>query len=167
MSAHVTRPVLQYAARKQIFILLIPGSCTWLLQPLDVFVFALLKEVVRAKCNAVKAGSEDGIIGTNDWIALIHDAIHEVLVQRSWAHTFGQLGLGDDPQHYTHHLKSFMPTEGSIVPRPWTDQEVDVILGRHRVELSGLMFSAARMTIQRRLQLQSAQPAAAPLDESG
>ena len=158
MSAHVTKEVLQMAARYQIFILLIPGSCTWLLQPLDVFVFHLLKERLRSKCLRIKANSENGMVGTFDWIAVVHDAVHEILVNITWDQCFEKVGISTDLLRCSHHLQAFLPDIGSIVPRAWTSAEVDIILGRHRVDLAPLIFSAARISIARRAQLEAGAP---------
>ena len=163
MSAHVTKEVLQMAARYQIFILLIPGSCTWLLQPLDVFVFHALKQKLRSKCSEIKARNPNGMVGPLDWIPVVHDAVHEILVNKTWDHCFEKLGVSANCLNCTNHLQAFLPAIESIVPRAWTDEELDEILGRHRVELTPLLFSAARISIARRAQLEAA--AAAPVED--
>ena len=162
MSAHVTRDVLAYAARRQILVLLIPGSCTWLLQPLDVYVFQVLKSDLRQRIVEYKSRTDDGMLQPLDWIALMHDSVHQVLVNQTWEHCFSKLGLSSEHSNVTNHLKAFLPPPEMIESRPLTDEEVDCILGRHRVDLTTVLFSAAHLTLARRQALADA-PAEHPV----
>ena len=65
----------------------------------------------------------------------------------------------------SNHLKAYLPAPDAIIPRQWTPEELDFVLGRHRVELTDLLFSAARMTISR-TQQQLTQAAAVPALQS-
>ena len=54
-SQHLAVSVLSHAARLQIRLVLVPARMTWLLQPLDTRVIALLKRTICSKQEALRA----------------------------------------------------------------------------------------------------------------
>ena len=155
---HLTTMVLQQAARLNIILLLIPGLLTWLLQPLDVFVFGRLKNDFRNSLFLEKRRQPNGLLPHNAWIRCLRGSIQNFLVDRTWSDTFARVGLSDNTQHLTALCTLFLAAPDTVQPRELTAQELDTVIGRHRVGIQRLCFSTASRERVARLQ-----PIPAPL----
>ena len=82
--SHLAADVLTHAQRLGVHIVIIPARLTWLMQPLDVLVFAQLKRKIRMAEYDWKACRSDRLLRPPDRIDLHSDAIHEVLVNSDW-----------------------------------------------------------------------------------
>ena len=73
-SCHLDRAVLQQMFAADIFPLIIPKNTTWLLQPLDVFVFVRWKAHLRRLYhNAIVAGMTPGDVAA--FLSILYEAI--------------------------------------------------------------------------------------------
>ena len=90
---HLHASLFDYLGRERILVGLIPSSMTWLLQVLDVKVFALFKRFFKQKFHAKRAQSATGILSCVDVIELIVLTIRKVLEARNWADAFVSLGF--------------------------------------------------------------------------
>ena len=124
---HISWNLLQHAARLKIYLLLIPGSLTYLLQPLDVYVFGQLKNNYRNKVHHARCEAADGAMAKHSWIPLMGQSIMETLVQRTWAHIFPRCGLATAWDRLSKELTAYAPDLASVVPRELTDAEMTQI----------------------------------------
>ena len=138
---HVGRRCLAYAARMQVFLILIPGLLTWLLQMLDVYVFRKLKSRLRDLQMQRRIGSRKGILAKHEWIPLAGQAITEVLVQGDYSYTFGRLGFEEGMPNLRSEVRRFLPPDGALPRRPLLDAEVSDIVGRRRIAVSSSLFN--------------------------
>ena len=138
---HVAREVLQHAARLQVYIILVPGQLTWLLQPLDTRVYSSLKRLLAEEHRKIRAASEDGILPANSWIPALGNAVMELLVGKTWSHTFDAMGLCLSRDSLAKSIVKYYPDHVPEGMRPLTGAEVDTMIGRHRVNLTGLFFT--------------------------
>jgi hypothetical protein len=72
----------------------IPAKITYCLQPLDVYVFALLKAAQRQNSQTRCIASATGEVSLELSLLSLSDAIAAVMNGRSWGHAFEHLGLG-------------------------------------------------------------------------
>ena len=63
-SQHVSKRVLMHARRLNVILVMIPGKLTWLLQPLDVSVFRVLKDRFKKALMTKKMLHPEGIVTT-------------------------------------------------------------------------------------------------------
>jgi hypothetical protein len=115
--AHVTRDVLTLLALLSWRLLLVPALLTWMLQPLDVKVFAIFKRALRNRAvdEARTAAGEHYIVRTNRQLAL---TIQEVLHSRNWSGIFRRLGYnGDTPPISKTLLKELGWDAAPVLPR--------------------------------------------------
>ena len=63
-SQHISKDVLLHARRINIVLIMIPGKLTWLLQPLDVSVFRVLKDVYKQRLMQARMFNENGVVDT-------------------------------------------------------------------------------------------------------
>ena len=103
---HLNSAIFDAAAAVGLWVVLIPSMCTWLLQPLDVYIFARFKAALESRAmerrSIVRFGHP-----TAHMIRYLFEAVEEIFTARSWAHAFDRLGLnGDVAPTSTNLLKS-------------------------------------------------------------
>ena len=140
-SQHVSRRVLAFAARSRIFILLVPGQLTWLLQPLDTRVFGLFKRLLADEHRRLRAVSPDGVIPPRAWIGALGMVTHLVLVGRDWSWAFPTVGLGLAIEGASSQMARYAAEADALEPRPPTAAEIDDVCGRHRINLLPLLLN--------------------------
>jgi len=140
---HLTKTTLQVAARLNIILLLIPGLLTWLLQPLDVFVFALLKKDFRENASREKKRQPEGKLPHNAWIRCLRASVEKYLLRATWVDTFERVGLADHAEGFTAFCAMYLTSPNQVPARELTALEVDGIIGKHRVDIQRLLFSTA------------------------
>ena len=90
---HLHSSLFDYAGRARIFMALVPASMTWLLQVLDVKVFAIFKRFFKLKFHAKRALSATGVLSCVEVVELLVLSIRKVLEARNWADAFAALGF--------------------------------------------------------------------------
>ena len=91
--AHLTKPVWKALNRARIMYHLIPAKMTWVLQPCDTHVFAVLKDTLRHECQLRMLSSSDGRLTMTLLIQALARSIALVLRGVSWRSSFWDLGL--------------------------------------------------------------------------
>ena len=78
--------------------LFVPAKTTSLLQPLDVYVFRVFKELLRRRFHDRYAVRSEGV--DMQWfLRVLYEVIDEVIVARPWPHIFPNVGLSDGQLH--------------------------------------------------------------------
>ncbi|HSG19529.1 MAG TPA: hypothetical protein VLA31_02065, partial [Burkholderiaceae bacterium] len=90
---HLMHSVLRHARKLDIGIVVVPGRMTWLLQPLDTHVFAVLKKRIRDMEFQSKAAARRSTLPPLQRVRMHGSAVREVLVERSWVETMRRSGL--------------------------------------------------------------------------
>jgi hypothetical protein len=147
---HVNTQVIAHAARLRMHLLFVPGKTTWLLQPLDTHVFATFKRTLHRLQIDARAATPDGILERSAWVNLLDQTIREVLVDRTWSHSFEQNGYGRDPTGAARAKIYDACNSGlEITPAPPTENDLALVFGRRipnvtrRVLASALRLQAA------------------------
>ena len=91
--AHLTRPVWRAFSRARIMYHLIPAKMTWVMQPCDTHVFALLKDILRHECQLRALTSPNGSLSMTLLVQALARTIAVVLRGRSWRSSFWEVGL--------------------------------------------------------------------------
>jgi hypothetical protein len=113
---------------------------TWLLQPLDTHVFALLKRRIHAKQEELRAADVNGEMRGTQWLDAIEAGIHEVLVNRDWRRAMLENGATGEFAHLRRRISRFVPQADALPLAPPSDAELREMVGRARPGL------AARLT---------------------
>ena len=140
-SQHLGRDVLGHAARLRIYILLVPGQLTWLMQPLDTKVYGLFKRRLTAEHSRLRGLSPSGIMDPLAWIHASGAVVREVLVDTPWGWTFPTSCLSVGAGAASTALSRYLGWGEDAAPRVLTGPELDEVIGRHRVNLTPLMFN--------------------------
>ena len=149
---HLVEKVLADASRAGVYLIFVPAKMTWVLQPLDTHVFAVLKARIRAATFEAKAASRSSRLPYLARVRVHSAAIRQVLVERSWSDCLVRAGLTGDVEQIRPALatllagQSLEPTAPSAadladllsVPMPRAEK-----LQRLRLPPSGLAAAAA------------------------
>ena len=114
---HLHADVLRQAAHAHFWVVVVPAQCTWFLQPLDVYVFARLKqrlkEVTAQRRSIVTFGNK-----VSNAIRNLITASEEVVTNRDWSRAFLRLGLDGNVAPSASLLKKACDWTGDIPPVP-------------------------------------------------
>ena len=108
---HLDVTVIRHLRALGIIPIIIPAKLTWLLQPLDVYVFGELKAVMRANQTSLHMATPDGRAAMGAWVRMNAHSIRQVVVQRSWRGAFAKLGYGPPGSVVHCNLQKYMPQE--------------------------------------------------------
>ena len=149
-SQHVGVEVLNHAARLHIYLVLVPAGLTWLMQPLDVYVFAKLKTAMRDGHRNMRAGREESCLAAGEWISVTSQAVRSILVDTDWSMVFGKLGMGPDAGPPNDRLRRYMQPAAEVEARPPNDADMEELLGRHRVDMARRFVDGPTLCMKRR-----------------
>jgi hypothetical protein len=146
---HISREVLNHASRLHVILLLVPALCTWLLQPLDVYVFSIFKRTLHRKHMQLRMETESGLLTHAGRIRCLQETIQECLITRDWSHTFPACGLSLSATDVKKTIRLYMPPEEhrlqtTEVLLPTTDQMI-LLTGRNRDNIRVKMLRPAVM----------------------
>ena len=125
--AHVCREMLVYCKSLGIILLLIPPGLTWLLQMLDVHIFAELKRRLRARTTSARLHAGDGRLATGEWIDVLGACVQEVLVATDWSASFMKCGFSEDISCIREPIRKYI-ARIDRTPRPPTETELHDVL---------------------------------------
>ena len=131
---HINEDIACWLVMYGIVFILLPGGLTWLLQPLDVYVFGQWKMRLRSRLQRLRLESVDGQIRKQQWLDAIVAEVNSCNTL-DHAHYFKRLGL--HPQQTDLKLVENEVIKQADVaanpPRPPTPQELAIMLGRVNV----------------------------------
>ena len=104
---HLTDVVLHHSWRLGIWVSIVPAGLTWLLQPLDCFVFARLKSFLRNEFRACL--QTHGAVSVAQWFRMLFKAATEFMCGNSWERGVRFLGLLCDRDDMSGTLLSYCP----------------------------------------------------------
>ena len=115
-----------------IFPMLVPAKLTWLLQPLDVYIFRLFKELLRRRYHDAFA-LEHGPVSVHFFLPILYQVIAET-IQRPWPGVFVKVGLDAQQTRVSGYIRSHLELdaiEAAPATRP-TQQQIEAISPRGR-----------------------------------
>ena len=143
-STHLDLRVLRHLGRLGILTVIVPAKLTWLLQPLDVYVYADLKRELRQHLAEATLNSSEDQVERGSWITPTATAIRSVLVRTDWSKQFDRLGAGLDIEAMRGEVASFVA--GAVIsPALPKSTELAQILHR-RPETGGTKRLHAALT---------------------
>lgn len=133
-STHLDLKVVQHLGRLGIITAIIPSKLTWLLQPLDVYVYADLKRILRHHLAAATS-THRGQEGTpGSWIAPTASAVKSVLVRTDWSEQFERLGAGLNIELLREEVRSYVSGAAVFPALPTCAELARITNRRHHTE---------------------------------
>ena len=103
----------------------------WLLQILDTHVFAQLKRQMRRLLWAGRNENVDGSLSVSMCLKALTQATSNIVVNRSWQHLFGRVGLDGSVDALRPGLRDLVQG-ADLSPRKPSIEELAEVLGAHR-----------------------------------
>lgn len=121
---HVPPRVAQAATRQGFFLMYVPASLTWLLQPLDTHVFRRYKRLLASALQDARTKSERGDLTTQEWIHCICAATRKGLQGKSWSSAFADNGMCEAQTLVSAYIRSMIggPVDDISAERPSLEQ---------------------------------------------
>ncbi len=129
-STHVNVKLLREAYRLRVHVLLVPSKCTWLLQPLDAYVFASFKRTLRRKLAREEVKSPTGAVKLPDRLKAVGETIQEELVNKSWSAHMGKVGLSTDLTKLNTKLRN-LTKDMDLSLQPPSQDDLRFLIGKH------------------------------------
>ena len=93
-----------------------------------------------------------GIVPLSDRVTALNDSIHEVLVNRDWSSAFTKVGANGQFNNLRMGLCYYFPNGVNVNALPLTDEELEEVAGRHRVDLAVQFNSVPQRLVAAALQ---------------
>lgn len=152
-SQHLADDVIAHAARLRVHVLLIPARMTWLLQPLDSHVFAVLKRTFHMLQLEERSANPRGVVDGVAWIDVLERGVRTVLVERDWSRALVSNGLIHGAGSLRERIRRHLEAPLALPDRPPTEGEMTVLVGRARANLSNRLTRGAEAVQARRAAL--------------
>ena len=110
-SSHLDLRTANHLARLGFLTAIIPAKLTWLLQPLDVYVYADLKRVLRQLLAERTHRPLEEVDVAGAWITPTAAAVKAVVVQTDWTDHFARLGAGLGVEPLRDELRRYVQDE--------------------------------------------------------
>lgn len=158
---HLSRRVLAHILRLQLCVVLVPGSLTWLLQPLDTHVFQRLKGALSHAQTAARAAAPSGALPPGLWIDLAGRAIAARVVAPMWENVMRANGLMGPGVMLRERIGDILGAQLPLPLRPPTAAELATLCGRTSAGLHERMLRAPLRLLAARAAHGAARPARA------
>lgn len=94
LPAHLAPKVLRAAAKKGIWIIVVPAKLTFLVQPADTHAFYRYKMYLRKRYLEAGTDSEDGAVHLRTILKAMNDGVRYVFQAHAWKRAFDENGFG-------------------------------------------------------------------------
>lgn len=130
-SVHLTSVVLQAASRRGMQVVIVPAKMTWALQPLDVYVFRVLKDCARRlELDGREAAGEKRLTCLQR--VLVHgDAVRRCLVNRQWHSEVVRCGLTGELAGTRSEVLSLLSGMDTAARAPSVDEVQEILQVPH------------------------------------
>ena len=129
LAAHISIKVLKKICRLKWKVLLIPSKLTWLLQPLDVWMFSHLKRHLYLAQVQNQINSTTGTTSFEEWSTTLFDKIQTLFVNTEMRHKFENCGFQIPTNSMPKHLLPYLPHDSLGPVRKLTMAELNMYMG--------------------------------------
>ena len=112
----------------------VPSKTTWLLQPLDVFLFRTFKHYVGVFYRETQCELELQVLPLPVFLRIVYRAMALTFSPRKRAQIFGRVGLGDHQAQVHSHIPQFLEVltvNASASARP-SPEQLNLLFPRNR-----------------------------------
>ena len=127
-NAHTNLKVLRHARRLGMHVLFVPARMTWMLQPLDTHVFAVLKRRMRQLVMEQRMAAARGRITAAAVLRCAAIAAKQVLSSGDWRGVMARAGLSRGDEALRPSLQEILQGK-DVTQRPPTAAELSELLG--------------------------------------
>ena len=120
---HIHRDIVNHACRHDMWMLEVPAKMTWLLQPLDAYVFAGFKAHLKQQYADPHYTPEATSMPTINWLRILWTRIEHKVHNLDGKHAFAKVGLQSQQRDMSEHVAAFTTTTpprtfGCAMPSP-------------------------------------------------
>jgi hypothetical protein len=128
-SVHLDIRSVTHLSRLGIIPVFVPGKLTWLLQALDVYVFAELRANIRRREATERLQAANGLPARGSWVEHVTRAVRSIIVNRDWSAELEKVGAGLEHGALRSAVRDYVGHE-PILPALPLRQELGLLLNR-------------------------------------
>ena len=139
-SSHVAPETLRHLKKKKWQVILVPGKFTWLLQPLDAYVFASFKLHLNNAHAAQKCMTADGQQTFDEWLGTTLTSIENFFGSVNGRKSFEKCGYTMDSRKVSKTVTSMVDKAVATHGRPLLAEELGEYIGTSNPLHKPLLF---------------------------
>ena len=147
--AHACTQVVKCIGQAGFYAHYVPASMTAVLQPLDVYTFAVLKRRLRDLHHEAVLETDSGVINALPWLKLVFGAVADVLHTTCWTRSFRGCGFGDGQQSLGARVRRRLEYETPPPPvpaeLPSLAQLQTIWIARREIPITWLFYPCLRL----------------------
>jgi len=106
----IHRDIVNHACKHDMWMLYVPAKMTWLLQPLDAYVFAGFKADLKQQFADPQYATDTTTMLSSAWLRRLWQSIHSKIQSLDWKNAFAKVGLLDQQRSMSEHVAAFTST---------------------------------------------------------
>ena len=139
-SRHLCIDTVTHFRRLGFLVVPVPARLTWLLQVLDVYVFAELKQQIRMQEARLRLSSRTGQLHALDRMKIACRSIRKCIVNTDWAESFSKLGCGSDGRPTASGLQQYMSEEAMQPRLPSLEEFAEIVARPAHTQLTRRLY---------------------------
>ena len=104
---HIHRDIMNHTCRHGMWMLYVPMKMTWLLQPLDAYVFVGFRSHLKQQYADPKYLTDTDNMPSITWLRRLWHSIKHKVQCLNWKSAYSTVGLLDQQQNITEHVAAF------------------------------------------------------------
>ena len=109
--SHLHAAIGEACARYDFWLLYIPSRLTWLVQPLDGYVFRAYKRFLREQYQMRRSSKPNGVLNIADLLFIIYDTIRVIMCGKPWGLCFLRVGCGHNQSEVSQFIRRQLRVE--------------------------------------------------------
>jgi hypothetical protein len=139
--SHYAWPTLNYLKKLKWKVILVPSRLTYLLQPLDAYVFGAFKHRLTVGMAAKRTSTQAGSLSFEEWLAVSLNCITTFLGEGHGPEAFRKCGFTGYEASMSAKVKEYISHDMLKEVRRLTEVELQEYMGKKVKHIHALMFA--------------------------
>jgi hypothetical protein len=139
--SHYAWPTLNYLKKLKWKVILVPSRLTWLLQPLDAYLFGAFKHRLSVSMAAKRTQGQTGSLSFEEWLAVSLDCITSFFGEAKGTEAFNKCGCTVYTAAMSDKVKQYISYDIVKTVRRLTEEELQEYMGKRVKHIHSLLFA--------------------------
>ena len=139
--SHYAWPTLNYLKKLTWKVILVPSRLTWLLQPLDAYLFGAFKHRLSVSMAAKRTATQTGSLTFEEWLSVTLNCITTFLGEGHGTEAFRKCGCSGYEASLSDKVKQYISYDILMEVRRLTEGELQEYMGNKVKHIHSLLFA--------------------------